>query len=385
MKQNHFNFTKQSLSALRSIEDVRLVYHDTREKGLCLYVTSNGTKTFFIRKRVNGRDEKIVLGRFPDISIEQARKLAQVNKGEVAKGLNPNTEKKKLKHEMTLKVLFDEYLERYAKQHKKTWEYDEKQFKRYLSTWQYRKLTTIQKQDIERLHHKIGDEHGLYAANRLLSFLKTLFNKAKEWGWDGGNPANGVKKFREKSRDRFLQPQELPRFFKALEQETNQTIKDYVWLSLLTGARKSNVLSMKWDEINITRKTWHITETKNYDSVDIPLVKEALDILKRRKKESESDEWVFPSFTSESGHLMEPKRVWQRVLKTAKIENLRIHDIRRTLGSYQAITGASMLIIGKTLGHKSQQSTQVYSRLNDDPVRVSMGQAIKLIMEESKK
>ena len=164
---NKFNFTKQSLSALRSVDDGRLVYHDIREKGLSLYITSNGTKTFFIRKRVNGRDEKIVLGRFPDISVEQARKLALVNRGEIAKGVNPNAEKKKLRQETSLKGLFDEYLERYAKKHKKTWEYDGKQFKRYLSTWQYKKLTTIQKQDIERLHQRIGEEHGKYAANRL--------------------------------------------------------------------------------------------------------------------------------------------------------------------------------------------------------------------------
>lgn len=380
---NKINFTKQSLFALKPLEDERLVYHDTREKGLSLYITSKGTKTFFIRKRVSGRDEKIILGRFPDISIEQARKLAQVNKGEVAKGFNPNTEKKRLKQEITLKLLFDEYLDRYAKKHKKTWKYDEQQFNRYLSTWQYKKLTTIQKQDIERLHQRIGEEHGKYAANRLLSLLKTMFNKAKEWGWGGDNPAKGVKKFREKSRDRFLQPNELPKFFKALAQETNETIKDYVWLSLLTGARKSNVLSMRWDEINFTRKVWHIIETKNYDSVDIPLVKEALEILKRRKKGSNS-QWVFPSDTSKSGHLIDPKRVWQRVLENAGIENLRIHDIRRTLGSYQAITGSSLLIIGKTLGHKSQQATQIYSRLNSGPIKASMDKAIKIIMAHKK-
>lgn len=379
MKQNHINFTKQALILLKETEGARLIYHDTKEKGLTLYVTSNGTKTFFIRRRIGGRDEKIVLGQFPELSIEQARKLALQRKSEVARGVNPNTKKKNLNQEMTLKELFYEYLERYAKPHKKTWDYDEKQFNRYLSTWQYRKLSVIQKQDIERLHNKISDDHGLYSANRLLSLLKTLFNKAKEWGWDGTNPTFGIKKFNEKKRDRFLQPSELPEFFKALNEETNQTVKDYIWISLLTGARKTNVLSMRWDEIDFKREFWRIPETKNGEPLNIPLVEEALSLLKNRKKDNNSD-WVFPSYTSQSGHLEEPKKVWQNVLKKAGIENLRLHDIRRTLGSYQAITGSSLLIIGKTLGHKSQQATQVYSRLNDEPVRASMTKAIKLIM-----
>jgi len=109
------------------------------------------------------------------------------------------------------------------------------------------------------------------------------------------------------------------------------------------------------------------------------LIEEAISVLKRRKKLVDS-EWVFPSATSKSGHLEESKRVWQNVLKNSGIKDLRIHDIRRTLGSYQAITGSSLAIIGKSLGHKSQQATQVYSRLNNDTVKASINKAVKTIM-----
>jgi integrase len=88
-------------------------------------------------------------------------------------------------------------------------------------------------------------------------------------------------------------------------------------------------------------------------------------------------EYVFPGKGSKSGHFADPQTAWERILKRAGIKNLRIHDLRRTMGSYQAITGASLAIIGKSLGHKSQQSTEVYARLSNDPIRASMEIASK--------
>ena len=96
-------------------------------------------------------------------------------------------------------------------------------------------------------------------------------------------------------------------------------------------------------------------------------------ILRERKIHSQSP-WVFPSDRTE-GHLADPKKAWQRVLREAGIADLRIHDLRRTLGSYQAATGANGYIIGKSLGHRSQQSTAIYARLNLDPVRESVNKA----------
>ena len=225
-----------------------------------------------------------------------------------------------------------------------------------------------------------------YSANRLLERIKAIYNKAIEWGYSGINPANGIKKFKEKARDRFIQPNELPRFFKALDEEENQIAKDYIYISLYTGARKANVLAMKWDEVNFTTKEWRIPKTKNGEAVTLPLVKEAIDILEKRKKQNSKmdlpdlqKQYVFPSIGSKSGYLQDPKKAWDRILKKAEISDLRIHDIRRTLGSYQAITGASLPIIGKSLGHKSSQATQIYSRMNLDPVRQSVEKAVELI------
>jgi integrase len=383
LEMKKINFTKSELNSLKTPNKCREYYQDVKEKGLSLYITTNGVKTFYIRKRVNGKDEKLIIGNYPDISIENARKQVNIIKGKIAEGINPNEEKGRLKQEMVFSELFIEYMERYSKLFKKSWKNDETEIKRFCSNWFYKRISTINTQDVRRLHEKIRDENGLYQANRVFEKIRGIFNKAIEWGWKGINPCIGIKKFKETSRDRFLQPDELPRFFKSLEEEQNEIAKNYIYLSLYTGARKSNVLTMRWDEVNFAMKEWKIPVTKNGECLTVPLVDEAVDVLKAIKAEQEAKglkiDWVFPSPASKSGHLQDPKKAWERILKRANIKDLRLHDIRRTLGSYQAIGGSSLPIIGKSLGHKTHQATQIYSRMNLDPVRDSVNKAVGLM------
>ena len=380
------NFTKAEINKLPTPKKGISYYKDAKEKGLSIYITTNGIITFFIRKRINGKDERLLIGNFPEISVENARKQAKIIKGKIAQGINPNEEKNELKQEITFGQLFDEFMERYSKKHKITWEYDKREINRFLKSWFKRKISTINNQEIRLLHEKIGNENGLYQANRMLARIAVMYNKAIEWGYKGSNPTANIKKFKEKARDRFIQPDELPRFFKALQQEQNHIARDYIYISLYTGARKSNVLSMKWSEVSFISKQWKIPKTKNGDSTTIHLPKLAIEVLENRKLENEKlnlidqqKQWIFPSLTSKSGHLEEPKKAWKRVLQKAEITDLRLHDIRRTLGSYQAISGASLQIIGKSLGHKSSQATEIYARMNLDPVRESVDKALSLI------
>lgn len=374
LTSHRLNFTKAALlKAPPAKKGSKDYYKDEKEKGLILAVTPTGTKTFYLYKRIDGKPERILLGRFPDISIENARKAAIAAKGEIAGGKNPQKEKRAIRDEMSFGALFSEYMEKYSKVHKRSWAYDEREINKYLPHWFKRKISSIERAEVERLHAKIGKENGIYQANRLLERIRSVFNKAIDWGWPGSNPAIGIKKFKEKSRDRFLQPDELPRFFKALANEPNGAARDFFMLSLLTGARKSNTLAMRWQDINFATETWRIEETKNSDPQTVHLPKQAMDILTERKWSAESP-WVFPG-AGASGHFTDPKKAWGRILKEANIENLRIHDLRRTLGSYQAATGANGYIIGKSLGHRSQQSTAIYARLNLDPVRDSVNKA----------
>ncbi|MGD9638739.1 MAG: tyrosine-type recombinase/integrase [Alphaproteobacteria bacterium] len=424
-----FNFTKASIQSLKAPSKGTEVYKDTKEKGLQLYITSTGVISFFVRKRIDGKDERVILGSFPDMTVENARKKATIAKAKISEGTHPLEHKHKMQKEATFKDLFKDYMERYSKPHKRSWQYDEREVNKFLSHWLNRKISTISQYEIQQLHNKIKDENGLYQANRILERIRAIFNKAIEWGWDGKNPSNGIKKFKEKSRDRFIEHQEMPFLLDALKEEENETAKDYIFMSLLTGARKTNVLTMKWEEIHWEREEWRIPETKNGDPLTLPLTRKAIDILKKRKISSNS-EWVFANDEADD-YYKDPRKAWERVRKRATIAiwkqdpnlaqlvddvetevksqdnyactvlrifnavkreakkrkialpqglmDVRLHDIRRTFGSYQAMNGVSLEIIGKTLGHKSQQATQVYARLQQDTIRKSIDDAVNII------
>ncbi|MFZ2315623.1 MAG: tyrosine-type recombinase/integrase [Gammaproteobacteria bacterium] len=378
---NKANFTKDYLNTLTTPpQGKRAYYYDTKTQGLGICVTSANKKTFVVYRKIEGRPERIKLEQYPGMSIEQARGRTSEINASIARGDNPAQIRRAKKEELTLHELFENYLKLHAKKHKSSWKEDVRQFDCYLSHWKQRKLSLIKKIDIHKLHQEIGNASGYYAANRLLALLSCVFNQANKLGlWDKLNPAIGIKKFKENSRSRFLQADELPRFFSALAEEPNEHARDYILLSLLTGARKSNVLAMRWEELNLEIGLWNIAKTKNGDAHTIPLVAQAVEILKTKYLTKQSD-WVFPSH-GKSGHLADPKKPWQRILQSAGIKDLRIHDLRRSLGSWQASTGASLVIIGKTLSHRNVNTTAIYARLNIDPVRDAMNKATQAIWD----
>jgi integrase len=293
--------------------------------------------------------------------------------------MDPAEERRKLRAQPTLDDLFKYYLEQHAKVHKRerSWQDDEKQYRRYLTDWRTRRLATIRQSDIKTLHTKLGTDHGHYAANRLLALLHKMFNEAAGMGFTAANPAHGVRKYREESRERFLQPDELRRFIVALDAEPDANMADVFWLLLLTGARRGNVCAMEWVHIDLSSAVWTIppSAAKAGYAITIPLTSKAVEILQRRKAANlKGSEYVFPSY-GKTGHITEAKAAWKLLLKRAGIVDLRLHDLRRTMGSWQAATGASLPIIGKSLGHRNVSTTAIYARLNIDPVRASVNKA----------
>jgi integrase len=207
-----------------------------------------------------------------------------------------------------------------------------------------------------------------------MAMLKAAFNKASDLGWSGPNPAVGIRRFKEHSRDRFLQPDEMESFFRALLAEPNKTLRDFFLVALLTGQRRADIQSMAWADINLDLGLWRIPDGKGGEPVVVPLVQPALRILETRQEASGDCRWVFPG-RGKTGHIVEPKAAWRRILDRAGLEDLRIHDLRRSLGSWLTMGGASLPITGKALGHRSQASTNVYARLDVASVRGAVGKA----------
>ena len=376
----HIDFTVARLAAIKPTADPkgRIWVYDRRLPSLAYLVTGNGARSFYLVKRHAGRLVRMRLAG-GELSVDDARQLAVEKMAEIAKGIDPMAARRKVRIEPTIKGLFAYYLEHYAKQHKKqrSWEDDEKQYNRYLPAWQGRRLSQINRGDVQALHAKIGTDNGTYAANRLLALLHKMFNVALDIGYASANPAHGVRKFRETSRARFVKGDELPRLMAAINEESGD-FPDFFNLALWTGARRGNVQAMAWGEVNMDARTWTIPadKAKAHEPIVVPLSDPAMKILKTRLDARQGDNlWVFPS-RGASGHLEEPKLAWKRILTRAGIADLRIHDLRRTMGSWQAATGASLSVIGKSLGHRNVATTAVYARLDLDPVRAAVDKAV---------
>jgi len=243
--------------------------------------------------------------------------------------------------------------------------------------WSGRKLDEITNADVRTLHAELGG-HAPVLANRVIEIISTVYGRAAEWGYTGLNPAKGIAPFKEEKRDRFIQADELPGFFSALADDTSDDFKHFVLLCLLTGARRINVLSARWQDINLSSAVWRIPDSKNGEPVLVALVPEAVEIPNNRDPKKTG--FVFPA-ESKTGYLSPPKKRWQALLKRGGIADFRIHDLRRSLGSWQAISGASLAIIGKSLGHKSADATLIYARLSMDPVRASVNTATTAMLQ----
>jgi integrase len=383
--KNQLTFTQNRMATLPQPEAGRVYWYDAKTQGLCLCITAAGARTFYLYKKIGGRKGRpvrVMLGKFPTLTVDAARKAAMEATQAFASGKDPQAEKLAKRHEQTLGGLWDWWLER-AKAHKKSWKGDEWLWSSYVKRWASRKLSAIRQADVAALHTTIGKDHGKYAANRTLALLRAMYNAARNIGWKGENPTKGVQRFKEQARDRFLTGNELPAFFQALNAEPNHTLRDFFFVALLTGARRSNVQTMQWIDLDLERGLWRIPDTKAGAPMIVPLVEPAVKLLRERNALTDGSPYVFPSH-GRTGHVVEPKSAWKRILDRAGLSDIRVHDLRRTLGSWQALGGSSLQVIGKSLGHSQIATTMIYSRLTIDPVRESVDKATAAILAAGK-
>jgi len=376
-----FPFTLARLEKTEPPAVGRLWLTDEACPDLRMQVTESGAKSFYVYRKLNGRPVRVLIGAFPTVGIDVARKAARTHAAQIVQGIDPRKAKLEARAVSTFGELATDYLEMHAKQHKKSWREDQRQFETYLGPWKAKLLTSIGPADVAKIHSKLGKDNGKYVANRVLALLSAIFAFAKSArGWKGDNPCDGITKFAEVKRDRFLQPDEMPKFLEAVQAEPSEVVRDYILVSLFTGARRGNVLSMRWEDIDLAAGIWRIPDTKSGKPVVLPLVPDVVRILNERPRKNE---YVFPSRVG-NGHLKDPMRQWREILKRSGLKDLRLHDLRRTFGSWQAAAGVSLPIIGKSLGHSGTSATEIYSRLHLDPVRKAITAATDAMLAAGK-
>ncbi len=382
-KENTFKFTEERLRTISiPATGKREYYNDTTEKGLRLAVSGTGVKSFQFQRWSPEKQRPVIvtLGKWPDLPLNSARDKANAMRQEISKGNDPQAEKKEKRDTLTVAELLDRYITEHSIPHKRSAKDDQAMIRLHLKpTFGTRRVNELTPEAVRSWHNGLTKTMKPASSNRHLALLRSVYNVMLP---DLPNPCRGVKMFKEYSRDRFLQPEELESFFLAIENERatgNPDIADYLLLSIFSGARRSNVLAMQWNDVDFSREQWRIAgeDSKNKSIMLVPLVGEVLEILTRRRLTA-SSVFVFPSH-GKTGHMVEPKKGWDRIKKTAGLADVRLHDLRRTMGSYQTISGASTAIVGKTLGHKNPASTAVYARMTLDPVREAMEKAVALM------
>lgn len=347
-----------------------------------------GSKSFILRYRdPRGRDRMLTLGRYGPLTLAQGRKLARDKYLEIRSGSDPRQEAIHARSAaLTVGNLLDEYLQRHAKLRRRSWREDARRIESRLKPAIGSLLVDeLDRSRVHDLHAEIA-QRGPVEANRCIALLRSAYN----WGVDlelisCSNPATSSSRRRyswqtkERSRERVLTPDEMRRLVEAIDAEHNPWSSGGLWLGLLTGFRKSDLLARRWSEVDHDARTISFTTSKDQVPRTIPFSALAWEKLNDIPRQSGCD-FVFCS-TRAGERLKDIKKVWERVRKAADLEDVVFHDLRRTLTSWLASDGTSDRIIKEILGHSDPTATGVYARVSVDAVREGLDAYARLVAD----
>ena len=206
--------------------------------------------------------------------------------------------------------------------------------------------------------------------NRYLAVLSHAFTVAvREWQWCDDNPVRKVTKPQEpRGRVRYLSEEERERILKECKASRNPHLYTVVVLALATGARKMELISLRWSDVDLKRGLLTFHETKNGERRSVPLVGYALDVLTQHAKVRRLDTWlVFPKPTG--GKFLRFREAFDNAVERAGIADFRFHDLRHSAASYLAMNGASLMEIADILGHKTLSMVKRYAHLSEAHTR----------------
>lgn len=363
--------TKRKIESLEYDEDgpsQQIVWDDRLQNfGVRLY--ESGTKSFVIRYRnEHGRRRYMTIGKFGRMTLQQARSAALEKFVEVDGGADPVADEKRADAD-TVEALVDAFVEKHAKQRRSTWETDKSRLERYVADrWKGRPPGSLTRADLADLHREIGEEHPV-EANRVIETVHTMLEFAAREGIveDGFNPAKYVEKFPEPSRDRWLRPHEIPAFAQAVDAIDNVYMRHYFWLLLLTATRRNEMLEARWSHVDFEQAELFLPDTKNGTDHIVPLSQPALRLFEETPRQK-GNPWVFCSHIK-GQRLKSVNGRWRRTRREAGLDDVTLHDFRRTAATWIAQSGYSELVIKKFLNHTLHGVTSVYARMQPGAVR----------------
>ena len=283
------------------------VVQDLSEPRLRMYITSRGVKTFFVRKRVHGRDRRIIIGNYPDVDIETARGTVPEI---LARAMQQPVQRR---HKITFKKFLNIYMTNRVRRNGYSRDKLERAVQRHLSQLFDKNLSDIKSDDIVAVISKID---GRAIAARMQEFLQSVFKYAVDSGYIKINPANGLPKIQQNRRVRPLNRAGFHRLMNAINNENDPNLRSAFLMLVYGFAPKSRVFSMQWCDLDFNHDTW----------CDMPLSDMAVVLLQDLPQDSI---WVFPG--RGRGHLTDPRIAWRRVANAAGIPNLTMDDVHKFL------------------------------------------------------
>ena len=370
------------------------ITRDTEAAGFAVRVTAKGVRSFVLDYYTrSGRDRSFTIGKFPDWKVTAARARAKELRQDIDNGGDPLAD---VEAERTAPTVA-ELIERFEAEHlPRKREVTAQEYRRTLKNHvrphfgTHTKVTDVTYADIDALHRKITKAGSPYSANRAVAIMSKMFSLAVRWHMRETNPCKGIERNKEHHRRRYLSGDELGRLVAVLAEHPDRQVANAVRMLLLTGARRGEVLSMRWSDVDLGAGTWSkpASSTKQNQHHEVPLSAPARALLASIRDEQAAPgralgEFVFPS-TGKKGHLVEIKKSWATITKAAGIKSLRLHDLRHSYASALVSSGASLPLIGSLLGHSSPATSARYSHMYSDPMRAA-AEKIGVLIENAGK
>jgi integrase len=381
--------TDKTMKTMTPPEKGNCITWDTEVRGFGGRITAAGSRAFILnyKRKADGVERRWTLGSFPDWTTAAAREEAARLKRAIDGGADPVGEHTTDRASPTLTDLCARFTEEYLPRLRASTAGDYEALMRLhiKPALGRHKVTAVHHNDVAALHRRVSAT-AAHQANRIAALLSRMFNLAIKWGWRLDNPAKGVERNPEEKRHRYLSAAELTRLSAALAKHPDQQAANIFRLLLLTGARRSEVQAMKWEDLDLTEGVWTKpgAATKQKTLHRVPLSAPARQLLASLAEAASENlgsgaanarfagsrsEYVFRGRLG--GPRVEVKDAWRAVCRSARIQGLRIHDLRHSFASQLVGAGFSLPVIGGLLGHSTPTTTHRYAHLADDPLRAA--------------
>lgn len=348
------------------------VLKDRTIRGLQLRVFPESRSFYLYYRTKAGVQRRPKLGEYGAITLAQARKVAQEMLAEVAAGRDPSLARAEARAEPDFQKLWGEF-RKLKGAAKKSADEDERIWERYLKPrFATKKLSHVKYGDVADMMQAMKATP--YQANRCLSLLSTMCNFAvKRLEWLARNPCQGVVKFKEEKRKRYMRGDEAHKIAELMDAEAKENPASiaFLYLLILTGARVSEIANAQWDWVD--GNVLHLPDSKT-GAKSVYLPQAALDVLDK-----------LPRTSGTITGIKSPKKLWGKIRTNASCADLRMHDLRHSFASAAISAGLTLAQIGELLGHKSVQTTQRYAHLIDEAAANAASTTADVIMLAMKK